>query len=201
VEKKENTAKTRFQMTKKRHSETLEKAIKEKKADSEFMGLCRAIAKTKNFFTSSCCSGRIMLLELQPGETKKDARFHKKWHCTVKTKEVWNALNETSSGELWLRMEPLILHIGADSLENANKILDVMKKAGVKRGGLIVAKPGKFLLELEGTQRMSLPVKSGKKILVEKDFLELLVKKANEKMKKNKKTIKRLEKEIIKAVK
>lgn len=61
--------------------------------------------------------------------------------------------------------------------------------------------PGKFLFEIEGTQRISVPVKSNGKILVEKEFLEFLVKRANEKMEKNFATIKRLEKELRKALK
>lgn len=190
----------RFAMTKKRHSETLKKAIKEGKADRAFIPLCRAIAKSKKNFTSSCCSGRIMLLELQKGESKKTARFHRKWHRTVKLAEVWKAMQEKTSGEFWFKMEPMILHIGTDSLENTNRLLEAMKRAGVKRGGVIVAKPGKFLIELEGTQRMSVPVKAGGKILVEKKFLVFLIKKANAKMKKNSEGIKRIEMELRKVL-
>lgn len=191
----------RFSMTKKRHSETFAKAVKEGKADKAFVPLCSFVAKTKNFFTSSCCSGRILVLELQKDEKKLGSNFHRKWHRQVKTNEVWKSLQEPVSGELWFKMEPLILHLGTDSLENANIVLGAMKKAGVKRGGIIVAKPGKFLFEIEGTQRISVPVKSKGKILLEKKFLGFLVKKANDKMKKNSLAIKRLEKELKKVLK
>ncbi|MBN1941502.1 MAG: hypothetical protein JW772_04965 [Candidatus Diapherotrites archaeon] len=198
--KKDLSAEIRFGMTKKRHAETLEKAIREKKADKDFIPLCNFVKKTKNFFTSSCCSGRILLLKLEKGESKKDASFHKKWHNPVKAREVWNELEKKTSGTLWLKMEPLILHIGTNTLENANKLLDAMKQAGVKRGGLIVAKPGKFLFELEGSQRIALPVKQGDKILVEKTYLEFVVKNANEKMGKNRLALKRLEKTLKKVL-
>ncbi|MDD5162803.1 MAG: hypothetical protein PHD95_01200 [Candidatus ainarchaeum sp.] len=196
-----NSEETRFGMTKKRHAETFEKAVKEKKADEAFIPLCSFVAKTKNFFTSSCCSGRILLLELQKDEKKLGSNFHRKWHRQVKPEEAWNALQENTSGEIWFKMEPLILHLGTNNLENANIALGAMKRAGVKRGGIIVAKPGKFLFEIEGTQRISVPVKSNGKILLEKKFLDFLVKRANEKMKKNGKAIKRLEKEFRKALK
>jgi tRNA wybutosine-synthesizing protein 3 len=196
-----NSEETRFAMTKKRHFETFNKAVKEKKADSAFVPLCSFVAKTKNFFTSSCCSGRILLLELQKDEKKLGSNFHRKWHRPVKLEEVWNALQENVSGELWFKMEPLILHLGTDNLEHANIALMAIKKAGVKRGGIITAKQGKFLFEIEGTQRISVPVKSKGKILVEKKFLAFLVKKANAKIKKNCKTIKRLEKELKKVLK
>jgi len=196
-----NREETRFEMTKKRHAGTFAKAVREGKADEAFIPLCGFIAKTKSFFTSSCCAGRILLLELQKDEKKLGSNFHRKWHREVKPKEVWNAMQEPVKGELWFKMEPLILHLGTDTLENANIALGAMKKAGIKRGGIIVAKPGKFLFEIEGTQRISVPVKSKGKILIEKKFLDFLVKKANAKMKKNSLAIKRLEKELKKVLK
>ncbi|HLD58810.1 MAG TPA: hypothetical protein VI977_04190 [archaeon] len=196
-----DTDETRFLMTKKRHAETFAKAVQEGKADEALIPLCSFVAKTKNFFTSSCCSGRILLLQMSKDEKKLGTKFHRKWHNVVKPSEVWNALQEKTSNEIWFKMEPIILHLGTGTLENANIVLETMKRAGVKRGGIIVAKPGKFLFEIEGTQRISVPVKSSEKILVEKEFLEFLVRKANEKIKKNFVTIKRLEKELRKALK
>ena len=200
-DKKATSAETRFSMTKKGHAETFKKAVKQGKADKAFIPLCSFVAKTKNFFTSSCCAGRILLLELGEDEKKLGSNFHRKWHRQVKLEEAWKALEEPVKGELWFKMEPLILHLGTNTLENANLALETMKRAGVKRGGIIVAKPGKFLFEIEGTQRISVPVKSNGKILIEKKFLEFLVKNANAKMKKNSLAIKRLEKELKKVLK
>jgi tRNA(Phe) wybutosine-synthesizing methylase Tyw3 len=47
-------------------------------------------------------------------------------------------------------------------------------------------------IEIFGTHHMSVPVKSGKKVLVEKAYVKELVKLANKKWKKNHETLKKL---------
>ncbi|RLG68802.1 MAG: hypothetical protein DRO07_03065, partial [Candidatus Iainarchaeum archaeon] len=69
---------------------------------------------------------------------------------------------------------------------------------GVKRGGIIVAKPGKFILELIGTEEIALPVKFGDKIIVSKSFMKEVVRKANEKIEANFERLKKFE-SIIRA--
>ena len=153
LNKKDYSGIERFAMVNAMHKKSLEKAIQEKKADKQIIPLCRFVSKTKNFFTSSSCAGRIILLQLPKGESKREACFHRKWHCVVKEKELWEGIDAETKGELWFKLDPFIFHVGANSLENAKKVLAAMTKAGVKRGGIIVAKPGKFLVELKGRNK------------------------------------------------
>ncbi|MFH1224449.1 MAG: hypothetical protein V1676_01470 [Candidatus Diapherotrites archaeon] len=184
----------RFRMVKERHAATLQKAIDEKVIDARMRPLCKFIAGTENFFTSSGCAGRILLLGLPKGENKLEAYFHRRWHRAAKSAEVWGALREKTKGEVWLRQEPFIVHLGCANLEHSGKILGAMKKAGVKRGGIIVSKPGKFITELQGTDGMSLPLKKGKKILVGRGYVDYLVREANRKLARNYERLKRFEK-------
>jgi len=196
-----NIAKNRFCMVKEMHRKSLEKAIAEEKADRQITQLCRFVSKTKGFFTSSSCAGRIILLQLPKNENKLDASFHRKWHRRVKERELWQGISEKTEGELWFKLDAFILHIGANSLENANLILGAMKRAGVKRGGIMVAKDGKFLIELQGTQAMAFPVKKESKILVSGDYMHYALERANKKLAKNYAMLKRLEKEFRKCLK
>jgi tRNA wybutosine-synthesizing protein 3 len=184
---------TRFRMVKERHAKSLQKAIEEKKIDEKVINFCSFIAKTKNYFTSSSCSGRIALIGLQKDENKKNAYFHKKWHSKVKLNELLKELQRKSKNTLWFKLEPFIYHIGCKNLSSAIKLLEVMKKAGIKRGGIMVAKKGKYLIELQGTQEMSFPVKEKNKILLTKKQLEYYLKIANKKFEKNEKARKRFE--------
>lgn len=184
----------RFKMVKKRHKGTFEQAVSDGKADKQMISLCKFVSKTKNYFTSSSCSGRILLLALDKGEKKKTSAFHRKWHRKVKFKEVHEALNEKTSYSVWLKQEAFILHIGAGDLKHAEKILSVMTKSGIKRGGIIVAKPGKFIVELQGTQGLAVPVKIENEILVNDEYLKKLIEIANEKFEKNDAALKRFEK-------
>lgn len=196
LNKKDCAGIERFAMVKAMHKKSFEKAVQEEKADRQIIPLCRFVSKTKHFFTSSSCAGRIILLQLPKGESKKDASFHRKWHRIVREKEILEGIDEETSGELWFKLDPFILHIGADSLENAKRVLAAMAKAGVKRGGIVVAKPGKFLVELQGSQGIAFPVKKGKKVLAEKEYMKYVLERANEKLGKNYALLKRLEKEF-----
>lgn len=193
--------KKRFAMVKRRHKQTFDEAVEKNLADEKMVRLCKFVASTKNFFTSSGCAGRILLIQLPKGESKREASFHRRWHRHISFEEVKKALQGETKGELWMKMEPFILHIGSNTLGNARKILAVMSRAGVKRGGIIVAKEGKFLVELQGTQEMSVPLKQLDKIMVQDDYLRWLAEKANSKLQHNYRMLERFEKECRQALK
>ena len=88
----------------------------------------------------------------------------------------------SASEEVWFKLDPFILHAGTDTLENARRLVEIMQAAGIKRGGIISAKEGKFLVEMIGTQSIALPVKLGGRILVEKKYMKRLLGKANMKL-------------------
>ncbi|MFA5357405.1 MAG: hypothetical protein WC308_00565 [archaeon] len=192
---------SRFKMTKTHHRETFEKSLREGKMDKDFIPLCKYVAKTKNYFTSSGCAGRIALVALDEEETKKESAFYRKWHRKVSEKEVIEAVKKFEGKILWFKQEPLILHIGAGTLENAKKILSASERAGIKRAGIKVAKEGKFIIEMVGTQNINAPIKENGKMLANEEFLKYLVKKANQKFLKNLETIKKFEKEFKKNLK
>lgn len=190
---------SRFSMLKKRHSETFEIALKQGKVDPQIVSLCEFIRSTKKFFTSSSCSGRILLIE-KLGVRKIDNFFHRKWHREISKEELVEALHVETSGEIWFRVDPFILHLGCADLESAVIALAAMKKAGVKRGGIIVAEPEKFLIEFQGTNVMSFPIKIRDVILADDLLIDNLVLKANALLVENYKRLARLEFEFRKAL-
>ncbi len=192
----------RFEMVKERHKKSFFDAVKKRKADKQMISLCRYISKTKNFFTSSSCAGRIVLLDTEKSGGKKEAAFHDKWHRKISLKELIKGINKKQKEEeLWFKLDPFILHLGTNSLENAKKILEATKKAGIRRAGIMVAKEGKFIVELIGSQAMAFPVKIKNKVLVEEEYLKRIVKKANQKLEKNYFQLKEFEKIVKKTLK
>ena len=189
--------KSRFSMTKIHHKKTYEEAKKMGRMDEDFIPFCNFIVSTKNYFTSSSCAGRIALIGLGVDESKQESAFYRKWHRKVKPKEVLDAVKNFDGKVLWFKQEPLILHLGANSIESAKNILSLCEKVGIKRAGIKVAKDGKFIVEMLGTQSITVPIKEGK-VLAEKKFLLYLIKKANEKFEKNQDLIKKLFKQAKK---
>ncbi|VVB74295.1 tRNA(Phe) 7-((3-amino-3-carboxypropyl)-4-demethyl wyosine(37)-N(4))-methyltransferase 1 [uncultured archaeon] len=189
--------KSRFEMTKKHHSKTYKEAKALGRMDEDFIPLCDYVEKTKNYFTSSSCAGRIALIGLGEEESKQESAFYRKWHRKVSVKEVLEAIKSFSGDVLWFKQEPLILHIGTNTIENAKNLLILCEKAGIKRAGIKVAKDGKFIVEMLGTQNINAPIKEGK-VCAGEDYLKYLIKKGNEKFEKNQELIKKLTKEAKK---
>ncbi len=190
---------SRFEMVKKRHCVAFENALKQGKVDPQIESLCSFVNSTKNFFTSSSCSGRILLIE-KVGARKIDNFFHRKWHRLIKLDELEEGVNAETQGELWFRVDPFILHLGCADLASAKVALAAMKRAGVKRGGILVAEDGKFLLEFQGTSVMSFPVKFQDKVLVNGVFLEFVLDRANKLLSDNYKRLSLLELEFRKSL-
>lgn len=185
----------RFEMLKKHNGEEFKKAVSEKKADRQIIPLCTFINSLAEFFSSSSCAGRIMLLKTDAKESKREAAFHAKWHRAVSFPELAKEIGKKiDAPELWLKQEPFILHLGTNNLANANRLLECCRIAGIKRAGIMVAEPEKFMLEIIGTQNMSLPVKKKNKAIAEKEFLRFALRKANSKLKRNYEMLKKFEK-------
>ncbi len=144
-----------------------------------------------DYVTSSSCYGRIVLIDL-PNYTKRDSKFLYKWHRTVMADEAWGALENSTGKLVWLKADPLILHVSCRDVAAASKLLRVKAAAGMKRGGIFSIAPNRVQIELEGTYRMELPVKKGSELLVGRGYLEFLISHANDKFKRNQKMWERL---------
>jgi len=184
-------------MIKQHNKAEFEKAVAEKKADKLIIPLCSFINSLPEFFSSSSCAGRIMLLKTDAKESKREAAFHAKWHRKVKQPELMREIGKkTGSPELWLKQEPFILHLGTNNLANANRLLQCCRKAGIKRAGIMVAEEEKFILEIIGTQNLALPVKKKNNILAEEKYLKFVLEKANAKLERNYALLKKFEKTL-----
>lgn len=194
-------AESRFKMVKAHHKMKLQEAIEKKKIDPLMIELANSIAKTKNYFSTSSCSGRIILLQLNDDEDKEPCAFFRKWHSPVKSEDIWEALHEKSEKNIWFKQEPFVLVVGTHSFEHAKVIIEICKDLGIKRCGISFFKDGKVLMEIFGSQGMSFMAKKKNELLVERKFIDEQVKIANSKWKKNDDQLKELQAKLIKELK
>lgn len=190
---KDNIKDIRFKMTKETSMSKLASAIDEKKADAMLVPFLKRFNKKKDIFTSSSCCGRIMLLGADEEENKKPKMFAAKWHRTVKTKEILTELKKDFDyPEIWFKQESYIFHFVCKDLEVAKKVLLLKNKYGIRRGGIFTIDDGRFIIELIGSNNMSVPVKFGKDVFLNDKQIDTIVKKANAKLTKNYKILKEL---------
>lgn len=166
------------------------------KWDEKILDLCEKINKSENYYTTSSCSGRIIIIVDQ--DKKARDLFLKRYHDLINLEQLKEDLEEVSKVNnklIKFKLDPCALHVACKSLEDANKLYSKAKLAGWKKSG-IIAIDKRYVVELSSTERLELPIISREKVLVDDEFLKILVKRANEKLKNTWKKIKNLEKSI-----
>ncbi len=177
-----------------KYSEAKEKNL----VDELMIPICESIFKKEHFFTTSSCSGRISLMNVEDIGIKEPKAFYRKWHRTITFQELLQSLKEKTEREIWFKLDPLILHIATDTQENSNLLLEILHKSGLKRFGVINSKPGKYVVEFQGNESISLPIKKENNLLVQEDYLQFITEKANKKLEKNFQLLEKLSKTLKK---
>lgn len=166
------------------------------KLDNHILELCGKINKRKEYYTTSSCSGRIVLIIAD--EKKKSGLFlfrtHEKLLLGQFKQEISKILGKTSK-LIYFKQEPCILHVACASLSYAQVLLDKAKLAGWKNSGIMNSR-GKIILEMRSTEKLELPIINNGKILVSDDFLSILARESNSRLERSWKKIRKLEKII-----
>lgn len=182
--------KSKFELQKKRALEKFHEAVEKGEADEPIIDFLEKFNEKEYCYTTSSCAGRIIIF--QDMGSKKDSDFIAKWHREIEFSDIIPFLGvlEGKKGTIWLRQEPLILHVVAKDLNHAILILDTAIKSGLKHSGIMVFKDQRYLVEINGTERFDVPIFE-EKILVSEEYLKYLVKLADKKFVKSRVTSKK----------
>ncbi len=178
-----------FDRFEKEKRDFLKKKDKSRKGDidKDIIKLIDKINSKNDFYTTSSCAGRIVLIEMRSSK-KYDCHWIIAKHKKVKFKEMLEALKQhKSKNEVWLKQQPIILHVACRNIEAAVKILDLARKI-YRRAGIIALNKSKIIVEIIGNENIETIVKIGK-IMPDEKYLKELVKSANYNFVKNKKKI------------
>ena len=170
----------------KEKSDFLNKKDKSKKGsiDKDIIKLVNEINSKENYYTTSSCAGRIVLLEMKSFR-KRDCNWIFAKHDKVKFKEINDALtkysindknnkrNKKINYEIWLKQQPLILHVACRNLESANELLKIVRKI-FRRAGIIAITERKVTIEIIGSENLETIVKDKNFSVDEKYFKELV---------------------------
>ncbi|MFQ5531576.1 MAG: tRNA wybutosine-synthesizing 3 family protein [Candidatus Nanoarchaeia archaeon] len=208
---------------KQRKQDTLNKLDKSSKGhwDKKISKLCDKINIMDNYYTTSSCSGRIVIMV--DGDKKSKNLFIKIYHdllkfedfkkdlgkitknipqstpnhppLKVKTKNLKDNKTVNKSFLIKFKQEPCILHVACKDFKGAQRLYNKAKLAGWKKSG-IIASGKRFVVELNSTERIEFPIVGEGKLLIGDDFLKAIVKKTNENLKKSWKKIEKLEKSL-----
>ncbi len=158
--------------------------------DKDIKPLVELLNSLDDYYTTSSCSGRILLIE-KKSDNKKDVRFAFAEHRQAEFKAIKKTLEKLPPGDVFFKQESIIMHVCCRDLGNAKKLLKIVRDLGVKRAGIINVSE-RIIIEIIGTESMETIIARNGKMLVADDYLRILVKEANEKLERNKRKIKEL---------
>ncbi|MBM3247260.1 hypothetical protein FJZ17_01815 [Candidatus Pacearchaeota archaeon] len=163
--------------------------------DPAIQKLCDKINKNPNYYTLSSCSGRVVLIKNL--DKKQAGMFVFRSHSIVKLGEIKKALanSEKNKENLLFKQETCILHVCCKTIEDAEVLLNKSREAGWKNSG-IMSTSGRIVLELRSTEYLALPIMLAGKLLVDEDYLKILVIESNKRLKKTWDKIDSLEKSL-----
>lgn len=167
----------------------LSKADKSKKGcvDAPIKKLCDVINLLPQYYTTSSCSGRTVLLAPSRTGKKNDSAWLLCSHHPVTVDSLKRALqsakkDETKKNDVWFRFEPPILHLCAQTIDDASLFLKTVYNLGFKRSGIITVGK-KNIIEMMATERIDCPVMQNGKQIVDDAYLSVLVSESNTKLK------------------
>jgi tRNA wybutosine-synthesizing protein 3 len=179
----------------KRKKDVLSKADKSNKTnwDAKISELCNKINSLNNYYTTSSCSGRVILMKDQ--DKKGENLFVSVYHDKISFKKLKEDLVSAArkKEKIKFKLEPCILHVSCRTFKDAEGLYNKTKTAGWKKSGIIGTKNA-FTVEMNGTERLEFPIIQGGKILVDDEFLKIIVKESDKKLEKSWLKIKKLEK-------
>ena len=184
-----------FLQAKEKAMETLKKAMENNEVDKKAIPIIEKLNGIDEFFTTSSCSGRIVIMELPSIGNKIDARFLGKWDDKIKIQDIKNALENAEKGEIWMLAQPPIFQVSASDVNAASKLIKVAKQSGFKNSG--IRSIGKRVtVEVRSTEEVDVPLGIDGKLLCDEKYLSLLVSLANEIMERAKNKLSILEKNL-----
>ncbi len=176
--------------------EKYERAKREGKVDDDIISLLNEINSSLHYYTTSSCSGRIILIQLPEIGDKINSEIIGKWHRKVEFSEILERLKNYKEGYLFLLVQSSIIHVVCENLEYANKLLEIARNCGFKYSSIKSIKKGRFLVEILSSENLHIPLGEEGKIRVNKEDLEFFIRTSNIILERIKRKLKTFETEI-----
>ncbi|XP_055222923.2 tRNA wybutosine-synthesizing protein 3 homolog isoform X2 [Gorilla gorilla gorilla] len=159
--------------------------------DEDVVELVQFLNMRDQFFTTSSCAGRILLLDrgINGFEVQKqNCCWLLVTHKLCVKDDVIVALKK-ANGDATLKFEPFVLHVQCRQLQDAQILHSMAIDSGFRNSGITVGKRGKIMLAVRSTHGLEVPLSHKGKLMVTEEYIDFLLNVANQKMEENKKRI------------
>ncbi|XP_052071987.1 tRNA wybutosine-synthesizing protein 3 homolog [Mytilus californianus] len=157
--------------------------------DVKIIDLSLFINNQRDYFTTSSCSGRIILFDDSVGESdkvtnKQGCRWLFTSHDLVDKSQMMPVL-EDITGDCVFKFEPFVLHVQCRTIDFAQLLLQCAVQSGFRNSGISLGKKGKIIVGVRSTHSMEVPLSHSGQLLVSSEYVEYLISLANKKMEEN----------------
>jgi tRNA wybutosine-synthesizing protein 3 len=187
-----------------------DKSIKSS-VDKKIRDIINIINKNENYYTTSSCSGRILLLI--PGKRKKETKWIYVSHDRIKidesninnikkmiNKNIKNYKKQNKKIDIFLKQESFILHVCCKDIESAKALIKITNKIGVRRSGIVSIDKNneKIIMEIIGSEHFETMIVKNNNVIVDDDYFKIIINEANNRLNNNNKKLKELHKTLKK---
>ncbi|KAJ8319126.1 hypothetical protein KUTeg_004217 [Tegillarca granosa] len=149
--------------------------------DAPIQPLIEYINNESDYFTTSSCSGRIIVFDdVKPTDPsskgdhdiyvkKKGCKWLFTSHDMVAHQEVVSSLDDVT-GDAVFKFEPFVLHVQCKSLQRAQQMLGIAVASGFRNSGISIGNKGKILVAVRSTHTMEVPLTQNGNLLVTKEI-------------------------------
>lgn len=151
--------------------------------DESARPLLEAINAHPDYYSTSSCGGRILLLAEPESGKKNEYAWPLVTHGRAEAEEFISALRGLSGhhGLVWLRMQTVIVHVACRDVEAARRLLGAFYSHGWKRSGIFSLEQD-VMVELLSVEHMDAPVQMDGARVVDDDYMRLFIEEANRKL-------------------
>lgn len=165
-----------------RKNSVLKKIDKSNKSswDERIISICNKLNKNENYYTTSSCSGKSVILEEKIG---KDGTYYL-WtsHDLIKFEELKKIVFSLEKKEIKYKSESPIIYVVCRDIESAKTLFEKSIQAGFKESGIKLTNK-LIAVEIRSGEKIEFPLISKKNILITEEFLKEVVKITNKKRK------------------
>jgi tRNA wybutosine-synthesizing protein 3 len=151
----------------------------------------------KDYVTTSTCSGRIAVFADVKGAGRWLLCSHEPVDSSSLVELLSDAASRTNVGQALFKLEPAILHVEARDVSSASALVTLARDVGYRESGLSVGSKGRVMVGLR-TRSPSLdaPLISEGAVIVSPEYVECLVRTANEGLAANEAKLMKLQQQL-----
>ncbi len=185
-----------WELRKAEYLKRLEEDRRRGRLDPDIVDLLELLNSKPEYYTTSSCSGRIQVKACRLPGDKFEMVVVAKWHRPVEAWEVEAVLNFSDEPDIWLSVQPPILHVACRDLSSALRLLALARNAGFKHSGIQGVREDRVMVEITASERMEAPLRLSRVLAMRGEALVELVERANELLLRGKEKLWRLKRAL-----